>query len=313
MGAAGPKKRHLVAELELFRRRLRGEAAIASEGEGADPGAAVGKDRRHADASLREHDERMLRVIAARGVHAHLVDDAVVELRTEGRQCPAAQRPEIAAMRGHGEGAHSRGILPLPVPVAPDRERMVVADDEVLARERREDVGVAAGGDEGGRGRHAEAIEDAEEPLRGVGTHAVALQDLVVRIEQRLESVAAHAPLGGGEPECLVRRERAAEPEAQLVLRISLSERRRRRVGELEVRLVHRVARGALHLVRAAARRAGHLPTGELAAGHVVRIGDDTGIAHGFRRDGSGAKRKPVERDLVLVGPLAGDGKRGRR
>ena len=313
MRAAGPEQRHLVAELDLLRRRLGGKAAIAAEGERADTRAAVREERRHAHPPLGQHDERVLRVVGLRGVHAHLVDDPVVELRAEGHHRPAAERPQIAAVVGHREGANPVGILALPVPVAPQRQCVMIADDEILARERREDVGVASGRYERRGGRHAKPSEVAQEPARRVRTYAVALQDLVIGVQQRLESVAAHAPLRGGEPKGLVLSERAAEPEAQLVLCITLAERRRRRVRELEIGFVRHVAERSLQLVCAAARGAGDLPAGELPARDVVGVGDNAGVAYGLRRYRTGAEGEAVERDLVLVGPLAGDGEGGRR
>jgi hypothetical protein len=112
------------------------------------------------------------------------------------------------------------------------------------------------------------------------------------------------------EPECLVLHEGAADVAAQLIACVGAGEgacsRGIGRRREVERGIVQGVTERPVHDVRAAFRGRRHLAAGELAAAHIVRVRDDACVAHGFGGDTSFAERQAVERDLVLVRPLAG-------
>ena len=299
--------REFVTELELLGGVVGRKPTVAAERQRADAGRAVGEQRRDADASFGHHEERALFLFTAVRIQTNFVDDAVVERRADRGKKAAAERARIAAVRRHGERTEACRISLLPVPVAAKGQRVAIAEGEIFARECGDAIGVRIGRSERRRGGNAVAAQETEESRRRIGADVVAEKNLVVGAEQRLEAGGAAVPTCRAEPESGIAHERAAETEAELILCELLAEVRRRAVGKLQIGFVQHPADGALHAVRAAARRTRHLTAGELPASDVEGIGDDARVAHGFGRHAAGAERHAVERDLVLVGALAGD------
>ena len=75
-----------------------------------------------------------------------------------------------------------------------------------------------------------------------------------------------------------------------------------------ELRIAQRVVERTLEGVGARARGRCNLATGELTPRNVVGARDDTRRPNRFLWDCLGPECQPVERDLILVWPLSGDG-----
>src|SRR3989440_585998 len=225
-------------------------------------------------------------------------------MRREGRHHAAPTLRARAAGRRQAEGAHAGGLLRVPPPVEPQRERLGLRDLPIEPQERDGVVGRALVREALDlRGRAARRGE-REEPGGGIGTDPEPGQGEGICGGERRQRWPAPAPLQRAEHERLVPDDRASHPAAQLVLGVPLPERRRGDLSPGEGAVAQRVGERPLRDVLAAAGCRGDEAAGELAPARVVAARDDAGRAERILRHTAPAEGQTIERDRVRRGAL---------
>jgi len=146
-----------------------------------------------------------------------------------------------------------------------ERRRIVV--ETFIRRERR-------------RERKPEALDEIEEPADRVWIGAKPLEGEWICGQQREKRIGATREGERSEREELVLHDWAARSEADLVLRVLLTERRIGIVDELETRIAERITERALDVVGASLRRRRDLSARELPTRDIISIRYDARVAH---------------------------------
>src|SRR3954470_13066561 len=213
-------------------------------------------------------------------------------------------------MTGQGECRRATRLLQGTLPVSTHHERMIIAEVIVHPYDRRPVVRLAVGRD--GRDREGNSVraDDVAESICRIRLHPEALQCERIRCGDGLQRIESPAKLNGAEVEQLVWYDRAADPAADLMLRVALPEGRRRRliVRELEMGVAERVAQRATQGSGATASGRRHLPTGELTARDIVGVRDHSRLSYGLGWHVAPTEEaQTIQRHLILIGSLPRD------
>src|SRR5437773_5652810 len=157
---------------------------------------------------------------------------------------------------------------------------MIIIHVVVDAHDRRAILGLPIRGDGRNRQRNAISADETLEARRGVGLHAEPLERERIGAGDRLERIEPPSHLKGAEVKELVLNDRTADAAAELMLRVALTEGRRRGLirRPLQMRIAQRVAERTGERVGTAASRRRHLAARELTPRYVIRIGDDASL-----------------------------------